>query len=218
MSKKYYQEPFERISEEKQNRILSVAIAEFANKGFNNANTNTIATKAGISVGSLYKYFQTKEEFFLAAVNHGIGQLEKTLAFVLLEENDLFGKIESILRIIQRHSRENQDIIRLYNEMTSEGNSELIRKLSSELESVSAQFYTQLIAEAKKEKVVSSDINERLFAFCLDNIFMTLQFSYASEYYRERMKIYVGSDAFERDEEVISELMKFIRRALTGLA
>ncbi|TGK22427.1 TetR/AcrR family transcriptional regulator [Leptospira fluminis] len=211
---KYYSETFERIPEEKRNRILSVAITEFANRGFNNANTNVIAQKAGISVGSLFKYFDTKEDFFLTAVGHGINQLEKTLETVLTEQNDLFGKIESILRIIQTHSRENQDIIRLYNEMTSEGNSDLIRKLSSELETISAKVYTSLLKNAKKQGVVSKEVDERIFAFCLDNLFMTLQFSYATEYYKERMRIYLGDAMIGNDEKIVQGLMKFIRRAL----
>ncbi|TGK07788.1 TetR/AcrR family transcriptional regulator [Leptospira semungkisensis] len=210
---KYNRETFDKIPEEKRTRILSVAIAEFANRGFNNANTNIIAKKAGISVGSLYKYFDTKEDFFLTAVGYGINQLEKTLEQVLNDENDLFGKIESILRIIQKHSRENQDIIRLYNEITAEGNSDLIRGLSSELESISAKVYTSLIANAKKSGVVGKEVDEKVFAFCIDNLFMTLQFSYATEYYRERMNIYLGKDV-DNDEKVVKGILSFIRRAL----
>ncbi len=210
---KHNRETFDKIPEEKRTRILSVAIAEFANRGFNNANTNIIAKKAGISVGSLYKYFETKEDFFLTAVGYGISQLEKTLEEVLHDENDLFGKIESILRIIQRHSRENRDIIRLYNEMTAEGNSELIKRLSSELESISANVYASLLIAAKEADLIDKTIDERIFAFCIDNLFMILQFSYATEYYRERMKIYLGEDA-ENDEKVIQSILLFIRKAL----
>ncbi|TGJ98784.1 TetR/AcrR family transcriptional regulator [Leptospira langatensis] len=210
---KYNRETFDKIPEEKRTRILSVAIAEFANRGFNNANTNIIAKKAGISVGSLYKYFDTKEDFFLTAVGYGIHQLEKTLEEVLNDDNDLFGKIESILRIIQKHSRENQDIVRLYNEITAEGNSDLIRGLSSELESISAKVYTSLIAEAKKSGVVGKEVDEKIFAFCIDNLFMILQFSYATEYYKERMSIYLGKD-MDDDEKIVRGILSFIRRAL----
>ncbi|MGJ4745017.1 TetR/AcrR family transcriptional regulator [Leptospira sp. SA-E8] len=210
---KYNRDTFDKIPEEKRTRILSVAIAEFANRGFNNANTNIIAKKAGISVGSLYKYFDTKEDFFLTAVGYGIHQLEKTLEEVLREDSDLFGKIERILRIIQKHSRENRDIIRLYNEITAEGNSELIRGLSSDMESVSAKVYTSLLAEAKKSGSVGKEVDEKIFAFCIDNLFMILQFSYATEYYRERMKVYLGKDV-DNDEKVVKGMMSFIRRAL----
>ncbi|TGL47131.1 TetR/AcrR family transcriptional regulator [Leptospira meyeri] len=216
MVTKHFNDSFERISEEKRNRILSTAISEFANRGFTSANTNTIAQKAGISVGSLYKYFETKEDFFLTVVDHGITQLEKTLESVLSMDLDLFGKIEKIIRIIQTHSRINQDIIRLYNEMTTESNYELITRLSGELESLSAKCYIEMINLAKKEGTISSEVDSNLSAFLLDNIFMTLQFSYSTVYYKERMKIYLGEDVFDKDEEVVAGVMKVIRRALGG--
>lgn len=216
MVTKHFNDSFERISEEKRNRILSTAISEFANRGFTSANTNTIAQKAGISVGSLYKYFETKEDFFLTVVDHGITQLEKTLESVLSMDLDMFGKIEKIIRIIQTHSRINQDIIRLYNEMTTESNYELITRLSGELESLSAKCYIEMINLAKKEGTISSEVDSNLSAFLLDNIFMTLQFSYSTVYYKERMKIYLGEDIFDKDEEVVAGVMKVIRRALGG--
>ncbi|MCW7494281.1 TetR/AcrR family transcriptional regulator [Leptospira sp. 2 VSF19] len=216
MVTKHFNDSFERISEEKRNRILSTAISEFANRGFTSANTNTIAQKAGISVGSLYKYFETKEDFFLTVVDHGITQLEKTLESVIAMDLDLFGKIEKIIRIIQTHSRINQDIIRLYNEMTTESNYELITRLSGELESLSAKCYIEMINLAKKEGTISSEVDSNLSAFLLDNIFMTLQFSYSTVYYKERMKIYLGDDVFDKDEDVVAGVMKVIRRALGG--
>lgn len=216
MVTKHFNDSFERISEEKRNRILTIAISEFANRGFTSANTNTIAQKAGISVGSLYKYFETKEDFFLTVVDHGITQLEKTLESVLAMDLDLFGKIEKIIRIIQTHSRINQDIIRLYNEMTTESNYELITRLSGELESLSAKCYIEMINLAKQEGNISSEVDSNLSAFLLDSIFMTLQFSYSTVYYKERMKIYLGQDVFDKDEEVVAGVMKVIRRALGG--
>ncbi|TGM73171.1 TetR/AcrR family transcriptional regulator [Leptospira mtsangambouensis] len=216
MVTKHFNDSFERISEEKRNRILSTAISEFANRGFTSANTNTIAQKAGISVGSLYKYFETKEDFFLTVVDHGITQLEKTLESILSMDLDMFGKIEKIIRIIQTHSRINQDIIRLYNEMTTESNYELITRLSGELESLSAKCYIEMINLAKKEGTIASDVDSNLSAFLLDNIFMTLQFSYSTVYYKERMKIYLGEDIFDKDEDVVTGVMRVIRRALGG--
>lgn len=100
--------------------------------------------------------------------------------------------------------------------MTSESNSELINRLSSELESISAKCYTQIIDLAKEEGIIPVDTNSSIHAFLLDNIFMSLQFSYATEYYKERMKIYLGEDVFERDEDVIIGVMQFIRRAFGG--
>ncbi len=214
MKKKYHSVAYSKISDEKRDRIISVALEEFANKGFGGANTNIIAKKAGISVGSLFKYFETKENLFITIVDHGVSQLEVALHNIKDLEGDFFQKIEALLRIVLSHTRENQNIIRLYNEMTSDGNAELMRKASRRLESVASKEYIMLLNEAKAQGVISSHIDSNVVAFVLDSIMVVLQFSYASDYYKERLKIYFGEDISHNDDYLIRELMDFITRTL----
>ncbi|MDC7240446.1 MAG: TetR/AcrR family transcriptional regulator [Spirochaetales bacterium] len=215
MPAKYNNDSYDRISQDKRDRIIAVALEEFATRGYSSANTNVIAEKAGISVGSLFKYFDNKENFFLTVVNYGVSQLETVLGGIAASDSTLEDKVEEILRMILKHSRANRNIVKLYNEMTSEGNAELIRRLSSDMETISADTYARLIGQAKEEGRIAPDIDEKVFAFALDNLFMALQFSYSCEYYKERMKIYVGDDVFDKDEHIISEMMKFITRAFS---
>lgn len=63
----HHKEAFNKISKERQNEILEIAIEEFSSKGYKSANINIIAKNAGISIGLMYKYFATKEELFLSA-------------------------------------------------------------------------------------------------------------------------------------------------------
>jgi len=42
-----------------------------------------------------------------------------------------------------------------------------------------------------------------------------MQFSYSCDYYKERMKIFCGEDVENRDEEMISQLLKFLESAFT---
>ncbi|HOM88904.1 MAG TPA: TetR/AcrR family transcriptional regulator, partial [Spirochaetota bacterium] len=58
VAKKAHKETFERISPEKRDRIITIATKEFAKNGFKGANINIIAKKAGISIGSMYNYFE----------------------------------------------------------------------------------------------------------------------------------------------------------------
>ncbi len=39
--------------------------------GFSAANINVMAKNAGISIGSMYNYFESKENLFLAVVDYG---------------------------------------------------------------------------------------------------------------------------------------------------
>ncbi|MCC0708554.1 TetR/AcrR family transcriptional regulator [Clostridioides sp. ES-S-0190-01] len=55
---------FFELNEDKQRNIISVGISEFATYGYTNSSTNRIVKSSGISKGSLFKYFSTKEELY----------------------------------------------------------------------------------------------------------------------------------------------------------
>ena len=54
--------------EEKREKILKAAMELFAEKGFENVTTMEIASKASVGKGTLYTYFQSKEEIFFRVV------------------------------------------------------------------------------------------------------------------------------------------------------
>lgn len=213
MNKDYYNEAFNKISEEKRQKILSVAIDEFSEHGFDSANINSIAQKSGISVGSIYKYFDNKEHLFLTVVHVGVETLKNVLNDIITEDDNLENRIEKIIRAIQKHSRSEISLTRLYNEMATESRSTLAWKISSEMESATAGLYTSYIKEAQEAGEVRLDADPGLFAFYLDNLFILLQFSYSCEYYKQRMMIFTGIDIFQKDELVVEQMMKFIKGA-----
>ena len=208
-------ELFGRIPEEKRNRIFDAAINEFATYGYMNANTNKIARKAEISIGSLFQYFENKEDLFLTTVKHCATIMKATLEEILVGEEDILVKVEKLLRTIQRHSRENLNMIRLYNEMATQSNSVIICEIVRDMETITAKLYAELIRKAQAEQDARTDCDPGMFAFLLDNIFMMLQFSYSCDYYRERFKIYVREDVFDQDDFVIEQTLKFIKAAFS---
>lgn len=214
MKTDYFKEAFNKVSEEKRNKILDAAIVEFAEHGFDSANINTIAQKSGVSVGSMYKYFDNKEDLFLTVIHYGVETLKSILGDIMQSQEDPFDiRIEKIIRAIQNYSREKVHLTKLYNEMATESRSSLVWKIVSDMENATAGLYSQYIKEAQEAGIVRKDADPKTFAFFLDNLFIMLQFSYASEYYKERMKIFIGEDIFEQDEMVAEQLMKFIRGA-----
>jgi AcrR family transcriptional regulator len=55
---------FHSLDNEKQQRIIKSALAEFGAKGFKRASTDAIAKNAQIGKGMLFYYFTSKEELF----------------------------------------------------------------------------------------------------------------------------------------------------------
>jgi AcrR family transcriptional regulator len=58
---------------QKRQAILDAAAAEIARYGYDRANVNTIAERAGIGIGTIYLYFQSKEDI-LGALLDSIGR------------------------------------------------------------------------------------------------------------------------------------------------
>ncbi|MBQ8503536.1 MAG: TetR/AcrR family transcriptional regulator [Clostridia bacterium] len=210
----YYKPTFDNIPEEKRRKILDVAVNEFANHGFENANINTIAKKAEVSVGSLYKYFDTKTDLFLTSVNYGISTLDSIIDAIAGSDDDVMIKLEKLIRIAIEFSRKSSVLIKLYNEFTSESNPGLASKIAADMETITAAAYKKAITEGQSAGEIRNDIDPGMAAFLIDNLLMNIQFSYACDYYRERYKIYAGNDIFEKDEFAIQNILRFVKAAL----
>ena len=56
---------FLNLPEEKRKAFIEIALDEFANNDYNNASVSKIVAKAGIAKGSVYQYFEDKQDLFL---------------------------------------------------------------------------------------------------------------------------------------------------------
>ena len=56
---------FLNLPEEKRRAFIEIALDEFANNDYNNASVSKIVAKAGIAKGSVYQYFEDKQDLFL---------------------------------------------------------------------------------------------------------------------------------------------------------
>jgi AcrR family transcriptional regulator len=59
---------FFNLPDKKRDHIINAAVDEFMNYGLENASTNRIVAKSGISKGSFYQYFEDKQDVFMYLV------------------------------------------------------------------------------------------------------------------------------------------------------
>ncbi|HEV3039653.1 MAG TPA: TetR/AcrR family transcriptional regulator [Candidatus Angelobacter sp.] len=91
-------------------RIVKAALALFQEKGFDSTTTKAIARRARIAEGTVFNYFETKEDialhFFELEVDHAIAVVRKNarLRHAPLEEK-LFVLIETQLDFLKPHQR-----------------------------------------------------------------------------------------------------------------
>lgn len=209
----YYTKTFENLSAEKKDRILKVITSEFANNGFEKTSVSQIAHKSGISVGSLYKYFDSKEDMFSFVVQEGLSELRTMLSELEKADEDIAVKAEIIIREIIKFSKKKPELIKLYCALTADGSSELLSGFAQKIEQISAQIYTNVIEKAQETGDVRKDANPEFFAFLLDSLFMMLQFSASCDYYKKRFAVYMN-EPFENCEElIVKEMLSFLKAA-----
>jgi AcrR family transcriptional regulator len=207
----FHKPTFDRIDPEKRTRIIETAAEEFASRGFSAASINHIARICGISIGSLYSYFDSKENLFMTVVEHSREILIAALAEVQSDPGDFFTKMADMVRLLQKWTVRYQALNQIYIDLSTQGLKHLSARLSGRMESQTAEVYRRLLAQARAEGLVDPGLDEGMAIFCLDNIMMLTQFSYSSDFYRERMKIYAGEDIFEDPERVVRGIVDFLR-------
>lgn len=70
---------FEKLDEQKKERILNAAIAEFAYKKYEDASTNSIVTAAQIGKGMLFRYFGNKKQLYLYLYHYAREAIDKEI-------------------------------------------------------------------------------------------------------------------------------------------
>ncbi|MCA0988586.1 TetR/AcrR family transcriptional regulator [Guptibacillus algicola] len=66
-------------SEEKRARILEAAIQMFSQNGYSKATIKDIANEAGVSFGTVFTYFENKDELFKAAVLEPLEEIKRVM-------------------------------------------------------------------------------------------------------------------------------------------
>ncbi len=76
-------------TEARREVILAAAAQEFGERGYEGASINAIVARTGGSKRTIYNYFSSKEELFIAAVMRGIDDLLATAYANLVAEDDV---------------------------------------------------------------------------------------------------------------------------------
>ncbi|RKD24932.1 transcriptional regulator, TetR family [Caminicella sporogenes DSM 14501] len=80
--------------EEKRRDILIAAFKIFGRDGFYKAKVSDIAKEANVGKGTIYEYFESKENVFEEMVKFGIEQYLKKVTLLIYEEDDVIEKLK----------------------------------------------------------------------------------------------------------------------------
>src|SRR5436853_5854871 len=82
----------------RQKEILDAAARLFAEHGYADTDTQLLAEKLGVGKGTLYRYFPSKEDVFLAAVDRGMRKLHEQVEASVRDVQDPLEQIAAAIR------------------------------------------------------------------------------------------------------------------------
>ncbi|GHO84032.1 TetR/AcrR family transcriptional regulator [Dictyobacter formicarum] len=104
----------EQMREATRQHIIHEAAKEFARLGFDQANINLIAEKAGIGKGTIYLYFENKRELFLAMLRFIAQSQLAVIRGALAQHGDLQTRLEQLFLAFVRLAEEESDSFNVY--------------------------------------------------------------------------------------------------------
>jgi len=94
--------------------ILSTALFLFSEKGYHNVSMHEIAKKAEFAIGTLYKFFQNKEDLYKALVLEQSDRFERAIKKGIEEPDDEVEKLKNYIRVKSEWLRDNLPFVRLF--------------------------------------------------------------------------------------------------------
>lgn len=203
---------FKNLSDEKRERIMQIAISEFAEKTYDTASISKIVRKANIAKGSFYQYFEDKKAFYRFLVEFAT---EEKLAIIKElpapdPSSDLFGYLrwQFLAQVFFELHRPGLAKI-LYRAFIEEipfpdMTEELRRRGSS-------QFFKQLLSQGIIHGSISPWVDPDVAAFIIEVIFY--QFG---KYFIDRLqlteKMFVDQSVFtdQAAQDLLSNLMDIL--------
>jgi TetR/AcrR family fatty acid metabolism transcriptional regulator len=95
---------------EKYKRIIDAATKVFAKKGFYNAKVSEIAHEAGIADGTIYIYFNHKDDILISLFEEKMKEVLDNMKKQISLENDPLKKIEKFALVHLKLIQDNKDI------------------------------------------------------------------------------------------------------------
>lgn len=203
---------FQQLDPEKAKRIIDAAVSEFAEKGYEAANTNQIAKAAGISVGSLFQYFKTKENLFRYVIHLGAGIIETDIGEILDDEISGRGKLHKLMLLTVNSCEEYPEYQQLYHEITAIGNRDLTLDIARELESYTAAGLVKLIKQGQERGDIRTDLPAEVLAFTVDSTMVMMQYSLSTPYFKGRSQLYQMAPAKEFAEQMTEVLWSTLEK------
>ena len=142
------------VEEFRKQTICDAAMKVVARKGIKNVTVQDIADEAGVAKGTIYIYFQSRDEILAKTMDGATEQLLEKLAAACRSCRGFRDVLEQRVRTQLQHFEENRDFFRMYLAMAEPLGERRLRKHST------YQTYLAQLEELLREAIARKEIRD----------------------------------------------------------
>jgi AcrR family transcriptional regulator len=152
--------------------ILAAALELFAERGFHNVSMHEIAQRAEFAVGTLYKFFSSKEDLYKALVLEKAEQMHRSLEEALSKQGEVVAILKEYLARRAQLFADNAAFLRLYVAETQGASFNFRVGLDRDVRKIYDQFLAQLasVLEGGVRAKVFRDLDPYYMAVSLEGL------------------------------------------------
>ncbi|MBI9074914.1 MAG: TetR/AcrR family transcriptional regulator [Desulfatibacillum sp.] len=212
---------FTNLPEEKRERILRVAAELFAQTGYTKTDVAQIAREAGVAKGSMYNYFETKDDIYIHVCAHAL-ELSRTAVYGNIDKAwNIYKQIDHIFRQGAAFALESPEFVLLYLNVSSVGMERFAEALTREVERYTAKHLKDLLRKGIDAGIVRPDLNINMTAFFINSLYIVLLLSLVSRHFQIRLLEYLDIEGdlenMDRDA-ILDQLVSMITSMLKPIA
>ncbi len=211
---------FFNLPEEKRKRILEVAMDEFATHPYSKASLSNIVVRAGIAKGSMYQYFDNKQDLYTYILDLAAQEKITYMKQEFDREDDFFTAVERLLAAGTRFSLEHPQLGRIVANSLDSTGEELLHDLYSKGREMSMEFFENMIKLGMEKGELRQDMDPRLVANLMYSLLGQGLADYLLETLGVTMREYLANPGIwkeltpEHVERVVTEVIKILRSGL----
>ncbi len=218
MNSEFYKpkKTFLNLPLDKQKRIETVLVQEFATHGYRKASLNRVVNELGIAKGSLYQYFANKEAIFLFIFERFTRLVKETVGKPVGQGgcDDFWGIVRRVLlagvTFIDRYPAYYQLYLKALFESDVPRREEIIRRVRL----FSLEYFGSLVDECQRLGLLRQEVSSQMVVFMIDAVMDRFLQGYARAYLDDGLELTAkGRDEVTGD---IDMMLDILRRGLAN--
>jgi AcrR family transcriptional regulator len=200
---------FFNLNEEKQEKVIKSAIGEFLDKGYEKGNIGVIAKNAAVAKGSIYQYFENKQELFLYCVRFSIEYLiNKYQSRLAPAEVNIFDYFYDSAAQILDQLKDNREITIFIQDVFLGRYGPFTDKSMQVMMSAADAYVQKLIRDGQANGSIRRDIDDKILAMFMTGASMKIKEYILSKAKADDANIIDNYDKYKKDINAMLELLK----------